>query len=171
MNKIVIGLFILGLTVSCGGSGSKKITKKDGNITSTAASGSVTDKELEKSLEKLEKEENERIAREKATSTTLEFDKLKHDFGNVGPDSDNITQFVVKNTGDKPLIISDVSASCGCTMPQKPEDPIPPGKSDVIEVKFHPKPGQENEIIKTVTVTANTMEKIHKLEIRAFVTK
>ena len=54
-------------------------------------------------------------------------------------------------------------------MPQKPEGPIAPGKSDVIKVTFKSKPGQENEIKKTVTVTANTEEKIHLLEIRAFV--
>ena len=54
-------------------------------------------------------------------------------------------------------------------MPKKPEGPILPGETDVIEVKFHPKPGQKNEIIKTVTVTANTVEKIHTEEILAFV--
>ena len=71
--------------------------------------------------------------------------------------------------GNKPLIISNVSASCGCTMPKKPEKPIAPGKSDVIEVVFKSKPSMKNEIKKTITVTANTIKKIHKLEIRAFV--
>ena len=87
------------------------------------------------------------------------------------PDSDNTTVFTVTNTGDKPLILEDVSASCGCTMPRKPEKPILPGESDVIEVTFHPKPGQVNEIKKSITVTANTMKKVHMLEIRAFVKK
>lgn len=171
MKKLLFSAIIIGSLVSCGDSSTGKIIKKEGKVVSSAASGSVTDAELEKQLKELEKEENRRLAEVKATSTSLKFDKEKHDFGNVGPDSDNKTDFTVTNTGDKPLIIEDVSASCGCTMPKKPEGPILPGESDVIEVVFHPKPGQKNEIIKTVTVTANTVEKIHIVEIRAFVTE
>lgn len=169
MKKLLVTTLIVGSLVSCGGSSSNKITKKEGKITSSAASSNVSDAELEKQLAEFEKEEKERIAQLEASSTSLKFDKERHDFGNVGPDTDNITEFTVTNTGDKPLIIEDVAASCGCTMPKKPEGPISPGESDVIEVKFHPKPGQKNEIIKTVTVTANTVDKIHTVEIRAFV--
>jgi hypothetical protein len=92
-----------------------------------------------------------------------------HDFGNVGSDSENTTEFIITNTGNMPLIIQDVTASCGCTTPQKPEKPIAPGMTDVIKVTFKPKEGQINEVRKTVTVTANTPQKVHKIEIRAFV--
>lgn len=169
MKKVIISFAALSLLFACSDS-STTVEKKDGDVVSSIASDSKTDAELEAELERIAKEEEQRLAEIEKRATSLEFDRLKHDFGNVGPDSDNITSFEVKNTGNKPLIIDDVSASCGCTMPKKPEGPIAPGETDIIEVKFHPKPGQKNEIIKTVTVKANTVEKIHKLEIRAFVT-
>jgi PHD/YefM family antitoxin component YafN of YafNO toxin-antitoxin module len=146
-----------------------EITAQNGEVVSTVSANDQSQEAMEEELKEIRQEEAERLAEEQANSTTLKFDKLRHDFGNVKPDSDNTTLFEVTNTGKRPLIISDVSASCGCTTPKKPEGPIAPGKSDVIEVTFHPKPGQVNEIIKTVTVTANTMEKVHSLEIRAFV--
>ena len=78
------------------------------------------------------------------TLTTMSFDKRYHDFGNVKQEVDNTTTFIVTNTGDKPLIIEDVAASCGCTTPQKPTAPILPGKSDKITVTFKSNPGQVN---------------------------
>jgi len=60
-----------------------------------------------------------------------------------------------KNTGSKPLVVENVTASCGCTVPEKPEEPIMPGKEGLIKAKFdsHGKPGTNT---KTLTVVANT---------------
>ncbi|MBI2258773.1 MAG: DUF1573 domain-containing protein [Flavobacteriia bacterium] len=143
--------------------------KKSEKIESAIAARGQSEKELQETLKQFQEEEKKRIEEEKRSSTTMKFDKLRHDFGNVKPDSENSCKFKVTNTGKNPLIIENVSASCGCTTPHKPEKPIPPGASDFIEVGFHPKPGQENEIIKTVTVTANTIPKISEISIRAFV--
>ena len=107
----------------------------------------------------------------KVPTTTLKFNKLSHDFGTVKEETDNKTVFTVTNTGKFPLIIDDVKASCGCTTPSKPTQPIAPGKSDKIEVVFHPNEGQLNNQSKTVRVTANTEPKVTKLEISAFVEK
>tara|TARA_B110000285_G_scaffold155122_1_gene173070 strand:- start:6971 stop:7480 length:510 start_codon:yes stop_codon:yes gene_type:complete len=145
--------------------------KKSGDVQSALSASNLTDEELKIAAEDYKKETAARENAILASATSMEFDKLKHDFGDVLPDSDNTTEFIVYNTGNKPLILDDVSASCGCTMPQKPEGPILPGESDMIKVTFHPKPGQVNEIKKTITVTANTEKKVHMLEIRAFVTK
>lgn len=164
--KYISAILLLSL-VSC--TSAEEFEIKSGDVASTVAAGSQSEAELKETLKEIEKEEKERVAVLKASSTSLSFDKLTHDYGDVLPDSDNETVFTLTNTGDKPLIVSDVSASCGCTMPEKPEGPISPGESDVIRVVFHPKPGQVNEIKKTVTVTANTVEKVHLLEIRAFV--
>lgn len=170
MKKAILPLIALSLLIfSCEPAATDEISAVDGNVISTISSSTKSDKELEKELAEFEKEEEARIALMESSKSSLEFDKLLHDFGNVEQGSENTTEFIVKNTGDKPLIILDVAASCGCTLPQKPEQPIPPGKSDVIKVTFKPKEGQKNEIRKTVTVTANTGEKIHKIEIRAFV--
>lgn len=103
--------------------------------------------------------------------TSLKFDKLSHDFGKVKEESDNKTVFRVTNTGKFPLIIDAVKASCGCTTPSKPTEPIAPGKSDKIEVVFHPNVGQLNKQSKTVRVTANTEPKETVLKISAFVEK
>lgn len=168
MNYFSTSLLCIGiLATSC--HSDEVIKKRDGDVVSSLASNGKTDAELEKLVKEFEKEERERLEKEKLNTTSLSFDKKRYDFGNVKSGSTNTTEFVVNNTGDKPLIIEDVSASCGCTTPKKPSGPILPGKSDVIEVSFKPNPGQVNEIIKTVTVTANTVEKVHKLEIRAFV--
>lgn len=169
MIKKIATLVVLGLLVSC--ESNEEIVAKSGDVRSALSSGSKSDKELKDELKEYTEKENLRISELEAKSTTLKFDKLTHDYGDVLPDSDNNTVFLVTNTGDKPLILEDVSASCGCTMPRKPEKPILPGESDVIEVTFHPKPGQVNEIKKSITVTANTMKKVHMLEIRAFVKK
>ena len=170
MKKFNSLLLCLLLLTACS-TETSEIKKKSGDVTSSISAGSMTDEELKETLERVKAEEDAMLKEKLQSATTIEFDKLKHDFGNVLPDSDNETVFTVTNTGERPLIIDDVSASCGCTMPQKPEGPILPGESDVIEVVFHPKPGQVNEIIKSITVTANTEEKIHMLEIRAFVKK
>lgn len=159
-NLFLFSIFAVSL-FSCSGNESKK----DSEIISTIVADGQTDEDLEKALAELEAEEKAL----NGSVTTLKFDKIRHDYGNVKPDSENLCKFKVTNTGKNPLIIESVSASCGCTTPSKPEKPIAPGASDFIEVGFHPKPGQENEIIKTVTVTANTDPKISEISIRAFV--
>ena len=103
--------------------------------------------------------------------TSLKFDKMKHDFGKVKEDTDNKTFFTVTNTGQNPLVIESVKASCGCTTPSKPEKPIAPGKSDKIEVIFHPKVGQLKQQNKTIRVVANTVPSETVLNVGAFVEK
>lgn len=75
------------------------------------------------------------------------------DYGTVSKDSDSgVRVFEFKNTGDAPLIITNVQSTCGCTVPTKPTQPIMPGKSDKIEVKYNMNPGP---IRKTITVESN----------------
>ncbi|WP_114788917.1 DUF1573 domain-containing protein [Niabella yanshanensis] len=64
--------------------------------------------------------------------------------------------FLVKNTGDKPLIISSVQPGCGCTVAEKPEKPVLPGKEEKIVAKFNSEGQSEGTHTKTVVVTANT---------------
>ena len=120
MEKLIFCLSLFLVIFGCS-EDSNKIEIKQGEVESSYSDGSLTDEERIASIEKAKLEEEKKLAMELAVSTTLEFDKLKHDFGNVKSDTDNTTEFVVTNTGDKPLILEDVSASCGCTTPQKPE--------------------------------------------------
>lgn len=166
MKKVVLITLTMCYLIACG---NDKKTSENEKVISAIAAGGQSEEELKKEIEAYQKEEEKRIEEEKKHSTTLQFDRLRHDFGNVKPESENTCRFKVTNTGKNPLIIENVSASCGCTTPHKPEQPIPPGKSDYIEVGFHPKPGQLNEIIKTVTVVANTTPKVSEISIRAYV--
>lgn len=165
MKTIYLALFTATILTSC----ADQPQTKTGEIVSAIAEGNQTDEELLEELKQIELEEKQRIIDEAANITTFTFDKLEHDFGNIKADTENATQFVVTNTGSKPLIIDDVKASCGCTTPQKPEKPIPPGKSDVIKVNFHPSAEQLNEIRKTITVAANTSPRLSTVSVRAFV--
>lgn len=72
-----------------------------------------------------------------ASAQTITFDKTTFDYGNVKPSSDGVRFFTVTNTGDKPLVLSNVKASCGCTTPEFSTDPIMPGKSAKIKVGYN----------------------------------
>ncbi len=63
-----------------------------------------------------------------------------------------------KNTGDKPLVVQNVQAGCGCTVAERPNEPVPPGAEGRIKAKFDSK-NQGPRFNKTVTVTANTKDK------------
>lgn len=87
--------------------------------------------------------------------TTLAFDKMKHDFGNIIQNSENKYSFSFRNTGVEPLVISNAKGSCGCTVPNYPKDPVAPGATATIDVVYSPGMQSGNQT-KTVTITANT---------------
>ena len=77
------------------------------------------------------------------------------DYGTVTKESDNgIRAFIFTNTGTDPLVIINVQSTCGCTVPIKPTEPIMPGKTGKIEVKYNMNPGP---IRKTITVESNAV--------------
>lgn len=168
MKKVLICLGLTAFIYSCS-SESSTIEKKEGEVTSGVAAGGESEEELKKSLAAIEKEEQDRLKSESENMTSMTFNEMTHDFGKIKVDTENKASYIVTNTGSKPLIIEKVDVSCGCTTAKKPEKPILPGKSDKIEIVFHPKPGQLNEQKKTVTVTANTDPKIVVLHLTAFV--
>lgn len=71
-------------------------------------------------------------------------------------------EFEFTNTGSEMLIIKNVSASCGCTIPEKPEAPIAPGQSGKIKATFDSR-GRAGLNQKAITVVANTKETVHTL--------
>ena len=169
MKKILIPVMLFSLLFSCSNNDELGAQPQSGEVVSEIDAEAELPEDVKKELAETKRQIEAEEKKLEATLTTLSFDKLNHDFGDVEAETDVFTQFTVTNTGKRPLIIENVSASCGCTTPKKPEQPIPPGQSDIIEVKFKSKPGQINEINKTVTVTANTREKTHQVQIRAFV--
>jgi hypothetical protein len=77
------------------------------------------------------------------------------DYGKVTKEEDSgLRVFEFTNTGNQPLLIKDVKSSCGCTVPSFSKDPIMPGKTGKIEVKYNMNPGP---IRKTITVETNAV--------------
>ncbi len=90
-----------------------------------------------------------------AQTGLMDFDATSYDFGDVKEAGKVGHEFKFVNKGKAPVIISDVKASCGCTTPTWPKEPIMPGQTAVIKAEFDTenRPGIFN---KTITVTANT---------------
>ena len=99
----------------------------------------------------------------------MEFDKLEHDFGVINEGDVVETIFSFKNTGKSALIITNASSSCGCTIPNYPMQPIAPGDSGEITVKFNSS-GKPNMQTKTVTLVTNTPNGRENVVIKAEVT-
>lgn len=88
-------------------------------------------------------------------TTTLDWAATEFDFGTIDQGEAVEHSFSFTNTGSEPLIISNAKGSCGCTVPQWPREPIAPGATASIDVRFDSK-GKKNKQNKKVTITANT---------------
>ncbi len=88
-----------------------------------------------------------------------------HDFGALpeGPDAEYIFKF--KNTGKQPLIITNASASCGCTVPAWPKEPILPGKMGEMKVTFHTAGKGGQPFDKTVYINSNAASEKDRYEL------
>jgi hypothetical protein len=96
----------------------------------------------------------------------MEFEKDFHDFGRVIQGEKVSYSFKFTNTGNSDLIISKVSSTCGCTVPDFPKTPIGPGDTQKIEVRFDSenRRGFQN---KSITVISNTQPNSQVLRIKA----
>lgn len=93
------------------------------------------------------------------------FDETEFNFGKINQGDTVRHTFTFKNDSDEPLLISNASASCGCTIPEWPKEPVAPGEGGVITVKFNStgKSGVQN---KTVIVTANTLPNVTNVSLK-----
>ena len=78
------------------------------------------------------------------------------DYGTIKQGADGLRVFEFKNTGKAPLVISGASSSCGCTVPSYPKDPIAPGGTGKIEVRYDT--NRVGAIAKTIMVTSNATD-------------
>ncbi len=142
--------FLAGLVVfllvfqSCSSGGNSEVREK-----ARQAIAAQTTPEKPKLPEKPEEKKPE------GPTTTMKFEKDKFDFGTIDAGEVVNHVFKFKNTGEHPLIISNAKAGCGCTVPNWPKEPIPPGESGEISVKYDSKNKKGRES-KKVTITANT---------------
>jgi len=95
----------------------------------------------------------------------FQFAKETHDFGELdeGPKYDY--EFSFKNIGLEPLVITGVKASCGCTTPEWPKQPILPGEDAAIKVIYNTK-GRLNNFNKAITITSNSITPTKRLYIK-----
>ena len=93
------------------------------------------------------------VAAEKGAVMT--FAEKTHDFGSIKEADGPVTHvFEFTNTGSEPLVIINVNASCGCTRPEYPKEPVMPGKKGKIKVTFNPA-GRPGEFSKEVKIRTN----------------
>ncbi len=83
----------------------------------------------------------------------ISFTQETIDYGKIKKDANGEREFVFKNTGKEPLIITNCVGSCGCTVPVWPKSPIAPGEKASIKVKYDTR--RVGLFQKTVTVTSN----------------
>lgn len=96
----------------------------------------------------------------------ITFKEISYNFGTIKESKGPVThKFVFTNTGNKPLILTNVTASCGCTRPEYPTKPIKPGKKGTIKVTFSPI-GRAGAFKKTVKVKTNGREPRSVLQIQ-----
>lgn len=99
-----------------------------------------------------------------AQQAEITFKEDTIDYGTISRGSDGVRVFEFTNTGNAPLIITDVKSTCGCTVPKKPSGPVAPGETSSIEVKYDT--NRIGPIRKTITVTSNASEPTVALKIK-----
>ena len=101
--------------------------------------------------------------------TTVEIIDSAYNFGKIAEGQTVTYNYRFKNTGKKVLVITNVGASCGCTVPEKPEEPVKPGETGFIKVKFNSEhhPGQAH---KTINVSSNADPGFPELQLTGEVT-
>lgn len=132
MKKLLFSTLVLALLSACGGS-----TDKSSNETVLNQGSGNTQPDAQPEL------------------TTIQWLDSVQNFGKVTEGEKVLISFHFKNTGNKPLVITGVNASCGCTVPEKPEAPIAPGETGVIKAEFN-SAGRVGANSKYVNITCNT---------------
>lgn len=95
----------------------------------------------------------------------FKFEKTEHDFGTVVEGNIASYEFEFTNTGNQPIIISNVRASCGCTTPYWTKEPVLPGQKGKIKAAYNSK-GRPGAFNKSITITSNASQPSARLSIK-----
>lgn len=85
----------------------------------------------------------------------MTFTEVFHDFKQIKQDEVVSYVFKFKNTGDQPLVISDIKIPCGCTTPEYSKNPVMPGQESEVKVTFNPVGQPKGEFRKTLVIYSN----------------
>jgi len=123
-------------------------------------------------VKELTQAEKDIAAKDSANFTSIQWlDSTFQDLGKVKEGQVVEVSYRFRNAGTKNLVIANVSASCGCTVPEKPEKPIAPGEEGIIKAKFDSKGRPKGENRKDVFVIANTVEHSSQLSFKVEITE
>lgn len=99
-----------------------------------------------------------------AAGPVMTFETTTVDYGNIDKGAEPLRKFKFTNTGTEPLVIKNARGSCGCTVPTYPKEPIMPGESNYIEVRYDTQ--RVGPFTKTVTLTTNAAPDTQTLTIK-----
>jgi hypothetical protein len=146
MKKLFFGISVIALAfTSCNQEAKAEI--KDENLAQAAETESAVDSKF----------------------AEITFENDEHDFGTVNEGDIVEHTFKFTNTGEAPLILVDAKPSCGCTVPTWTREPVQPGESGQVAIRFNTA-GKPNSQTKTVTIKANTEEGTKVVRIKGMVT-
>ena len=106
-----------------------------------------------------------------AGTAEIKFNETSHDFGSFPENAPKVTcKFKFTNTGDGPLVIHQAIASCGCTVPQYPKEPIKPGESGEITVTYNGAGKFPGHFRKSITLRTNAKQEVVRLYVEGEMT-
>ena len=97
----------------------------------------------------------------------MSFKETEHDFGALKDGEVVRHTFTFTNTGKSPLVIESATSTCGCTVPEVPKEPIAPGAEGKIEVEFNSAGKAGQQVLKVISIKANTQPEITQVNIKA----
>ncbi len=174
VTKFLLGVAIVSSIASCGNKDLEaRVTKLEGRVAALEGTGTSISSSTAQTIPVTSPATNNPTTpaeKPEGPLPSMKFREELYDFGEVkeGDVVEHVFSFV--NEGEAPLIISDAKASCGCTVPEWPKEPIPVGESGEIKVRFNSKnrTGIQN---KPVTITANTWPVTTRVTIKGNVIK
>ena len=104
------------------------------------------------------------VSAQTTSGPVMTFDVTTVDYGTIDKGAEPLRKFKFTNTGNEPLIIKAAKGSCGCTVPKYPQEPIMPGESNYIEVRYDTQ--RTGMFTKTVTINTNEANDTHTLTIK-----
>lgn len=167
MKKVLIWAFALAVLAAC--------EKKAGQSTDTDGKGAATENATGESktdptnINNPASASDPTAAVDPANAPMISFEKQEINVGTITEGEKVEAVFKVTNTGKSPLIISDVKAACGCTVPNWPKEPIEPGKTVKILAVFDSE-GKPGNNTKSITVFSNAPAPHHQVEAKFNVT-
>ena len=105
------------------------------------------------------------VAEMPANGPVIKFTEQTHNYGTIQKGGDGNCEFTFTNEGNEPLILSNVKASCGCTVPTYTKEPIKPGEKGVIDVTYDGTDKFPGHFQKTITIRSNAVNEVVRLTI------